>query len=407
MPITLADLQRLDQDDPLARFRAEFELPADIIYLDGNSLGALPRATPARVAEVITEQWGTGLIRSWTDAGWLDLPTRLGDKIGALLGAAPGTVLAADSTSINLFKLLSAALRLRPDRRVILSEAGNFPTDLYVAEGLAELLAQGHELRLTNPADLPAALGPDVAVVMLTHVNYRTGAMHNMATLTAAAHAAGALTVWDLAHSAGAVPLALEVAAADFAVGCGYKFLHGGPGAPAYLYVAERHQADARYPITGWLGHADPFGFHPTYAPAPGIARATVGTPSILAMTALEVGVDILLRASMPELRRKSQRQADLLIALVEERCPALTLATPRDPAQRGSQVSFRHPQAETIMRALIARGVIGDFRAPDILRFGITPLTLRYTDLWHAAVAISEEARSGALLHRDMSRSH
>ena len=379
----------------MAGFRAEFELPADIVYLDGNSLGALPKATPARVAAVITEQWGVGLIRSWTAAGWLDLPSRLGDKIARLLGAAPGTVLAADSTSINLFKLLSAALRLRPDRRVILSEAGNFPTDLYVAEGLAELLRQGHTLRLAEPADIAGAIGADVAAVMLTHVDYRTGAMHDMPALTAAAHAHGALTVWDLAHSAGAVPLALEAAAADFAIGCGYKFLHGGPGAPAYLYVAPHHQAAARYPITGWLGHADPFGFHPTYAPAPGIARATVGTPSILAMTALDVGVDILLRASMPELRRKSQRQADLLIALVEASCPGLTLATPRDAARRGSQVSFRHPQAEPIMQSLIARGVIGDFRTPDILRFGITPLTLRYADLWHAAAAISEESKA------------
>ncbi len=401
MAIELADLQRLDRDDPLTGFRADFELPADIVYLDGNSLGALPKATPARVAAVITEQWGIGLIRSWTAAGWLDLPSRLGNKIARLLGAAPGTVLAADSTSINLFKLLSAALRLRPDRRVILSEAGNFPTDLYVAEGLAELLGLGHTLRLAEPADIAGAIGPDVAVVMLTHVDYRTGAMHDMPALTAAAHAHGALTIWDLAHSAGAVPLALEAAAADFAVGCGYKFLHGGPGAPAYLYVAPQHQAAARYPITGWLGHADPFGFHPTYAPAPGIARTTVGTPSILAMTALDVGVDILLRASMPELRRKSQRQADLLIDLVEASCPELTLATPRDSARRGSQVSFRHPHAETIMQSLIARGVIGDFRAPDILRFGITPLTLRYAELWRAAVAIGEESKARGLAPR------
>lgn len=398
MAIELADLQRLDRDDPLAGFRAEFELPADLVYLDGNSLGALPKATPARVAEMITRQWGVGLIRSWMAAGWLDLPSRIGDKIARLLGAAPGTVLAADSTSINLFKLLAAALRLRPDRRVILSEAGNFPTDLYVAEGLAELLRQGHSLRLVEPADLALAIGPDVAAVMLTHVDYRTGAMHDMAAVTAAAHAHGALTVWDLAHSAGAVPLALEAAAADFAVGCGYKFLHGGPGAPAFLYVAPRLQAEARYPITGWLGHADPFAFHPTYAPAPGIAGATVGTPSVVAMTALEVGVDLVLRASMPELRRKSQRQAELLIDLAEARCPALALATPRSAAMRGSQVSFRHPQAEAIMQALIARGVIGDFRAPDIMRFGITPLTLSYADLWQAATAIGEEGRKPRL---------
>ena len=393
MPITRDDLERLDRSDGLAPFRAEFALPPGVIYLDGNSLGALPRATPGRVAAVLEAEWGRGLIRSWNDAGWIVLPERVGDKIGRLLGAPPGTVMAADSTSVNVFKLLSAALALRPGRRVILSEAGNFPTDLYIAEGLVALLAAGHELR-TADADADAigpALGPDVAVLMLTHVDYRTGRMHDMAAITAAAHAAGTLVLWDLAHSAGAVPVDLAGADADFAVGCGYKFLNGGPGAPAFLYVAERLQAEARYPITGWLGHADPFAFHPSYVPAPGIARAVVGTPSIPAMAALEVGVDIALRAPMAAVRTKSLHQAEVLIALVAQRCPGLTLATPTDPAHRGSQVSFRHADAYAVMQALIARGVIGDFRTPDILRFGITPLYVTFADLWDAVAVLHD----------------
>ena len=397
--MTRDELELLDRTDPLAPFRDAFILPEGVVYLDGNSLGAMPRATPGRVAEVIGREWGQGLIRSWNDAGWIGLPERVGDKIGQLLGAPPGTVIAADSTSVNVFKLLSAALALRPGRRVILSETGNFPTDLYIAEGLIALLGRDHALR-TVPADgIMAALGPDVAVVMLTHVNYRTGRMHDMATVTAAAHDAGALVLWDLAHSAGAVPVHLADAGADFAVGCGYKFLNGGPGAPAFLYVAQQWQAAARYPLTGWLGHADPFGFHPSYAPAPGVARAVVGTPSILAMAALDVGVDIALQAPMQQLRAKSVHQGDVLMRLVEQECAGhgLELATPTDPALRGSQVSFRHPDAYAIMQALIARGVIGDFRTPDILRFGITPLTLRYAELWDAVATLREVLVGGA----------
>lgn len=390
MPLARADLERLDRDDPLAPFRDEFALPPGV-YLDGNSLGALPRATASRVAAVVEQEWGRGLIGSWNDAGWLGLPLAVGEKIARLLGAAPGTVVAADSTSVNVFKLLAVALGLRPGRRVILAERGDFPTDAYVAEGLAALLGGGHALRLVEPGGIAAALGPDVAVVLLAHVNYRTGAMHDMAAVTAEAHAAGALTLWDLAHSAGAVPVALEAAGADLAVGCGYKFLNGGPGAPAFLYVAERLQAEARFPITGWLGHAEPFGFHERFAPAPGIARAIVGTPSILALSALEVGVDIALRAPMAEVRAKSLRQSALLETLVAERCPALAPAGPPPGAARGSQVSFRHPEAYAIMQALIARGVTGDVRAPDILRFGITPLTLRHAELWDAAEALRE----------------
>jgi kynureninase len=306
-------------------------------------------------------------------------------------------VIAADSTSVNLFKLLGAALGMRPDRRVILSEAGNFPTDLYIAEGLIAQLGRGHALRTLPAEAIMDALGPDIAVLMLTHVNYRTGVMHDMAALTAAAHRAGALVLWDLAHSAGAVPVDLVGAGADFAVGCGYKFLNGGPGAPAFLYVAPAHQDAARFPLTGWLGHAEPFAFHPSYVPAAGIARATVGTPSVLAMAALEVGVDIALRAPMAKLRVKSLRQSDLLIALAAQECPGLEPATPVDPARRGSQVSFRHPEAYAVMQALIDRGVIGDFRTPDIIRFGITPLTLSYAALWDAVAILREVLETGA----------
>jgi kynureninase len=389
MPISRSDLAALDQADPLAPFRSEFTLPDGVIYLDGNSLGPLPIATPGRLAEVIGQEWGQGLIRSWNDAGWISLSERVGDKIGRLLGAQAGTVIAADSTSVNVFKALGVALGLRPGRRVIVSEAGNFPTDLYIAEGLIALLGDQHELRVVEPGEILSALGPDVAVLMLTHVNYRTGTMHDMATITASAHAAGALTLWDLAHSAGAVPVDLAAAGADLAVGCGYKFLNGGPGAPAFLYVAEALQAQARFPITGWFGHAEPFAFHGTYRPASGIARSTVGTPSILAMAALEVGVDIALRVPMADLRAKSLRQAELLMALAGEFCPGLEPVTPSDPAIRGSQVSFRHPEAYAIMQALIASGVIGDFRTPDIIRLGITPLYLRYVDLWDAALIL------------------
>jgi kynureninase len=399
--ITRAELEALDRADSLARFRELFTLPLGVVYMDGNSLGALPRATPARVAELVSREWGEGLIRSWNDAGWIDAPARIGNKIGRLIGAPAGTVMVADSTSVNLFKLLGAALALRPDRRVILSERGNFPTDLYIAEGIAALLDRGHTLRLVDGKDVAAAIDPDVAVVMLTHVNYHTGAMFDMAPVTAAAHAAGAIMLWDLAHSAGAVPVDLAACDADLAVGCGYKFLNGGPGAPAFLYVAERLQAAARFPLTGWLGHAAPFAFEHSYRPAAGIARAVVGTPPMLSLAALEVGVDIALAAPVAEVREKSLRQTALFADLVAQQCPdmRLRLASPTDPARRGSQVCFAHEHAYPIMQALIARGVIGDFRAPDILRFGVTPLYLGYADLWDAAQTLRTVLAGGEWL--------
>ena len=393
-----ADLEALDRADPLAPFRDRFTIPDGIIYLDGNSLGALPRDTPGRVAATVRDEWGRGLIRSWNDAGWIDLAGRVADRIAGLVGARAGSVVVADSTSVNLFKVLGAALALRPDRRVILSERSNFPTDLYVAQGLAAFAGRGHAVRTVEPDEVVGAIGDDTAVVMLTHVNYRTGAMHDMAALTAAAHARGALTVWDLAHSAGAVPVDLTAAGADLAVGCGYKFLNGGPGAPAFLFAAPRHHGSLRFPISGWLGHAAPFAFEHDYRPAPGLAHATVGTPPILSLVALDVGVSLAAEADMDAVRAKSLHQVDLLATLMEEAAPGLFhRVTPTDPARRGSQLCLSHPDAYAIMQALIARGVIGDFRAPDILRFGITPLTLGYAELWDAAAILGEVMSSGA----------
>ena len=386
--MTREDFAALDAADPLAPFRTEFELSEDVLYLDGNSLGPLPRIARERVAACVSEEWGNGLIRSWNDAGWIDLPKRVGGKIGALIGAEPDSVVAADSTSVNLFKCLSAALALRPDRTVIVSEKSNFPTDLYMAEGLSALLGGRHELRLIeDPSELPGALTDDVAVLMLTHVNYRTGYMHDMKAVTDAAHATGALTLWDLAHSAGAVPVNLTTANADFAVGCGYKYLNGGPGAPAFLYVAPRHQQDASQPLTGWFSHKAPFAFDHRFAPTDGIGKFLCGTPPVLAMTALDAAMDLWAGVDMNAVREKSVALTESFITLVEERCAGLglTLASPRNEEHRGSQVSFAHDNGYPVMQALIARGVIGDFRAPDLLRFGFTPLYTRFMDVWDA----------------------
>jgi kynureninase len=394
--LTRDEVEALDCADELARFRDRFVLPHGVIYLDGNSLGALPKATPARVAQVLKQEWGQSLIRSWTDHGWIDLQFRVGEKIGRLIGAAPSTTVVADSTSVNLFKLLAAALDQRPGRAVILTEEGNFPTDLYVAQGLAALLQRGHVLRPVPTAGLFDALDGQVAVLMLTHVNYRSGAMHDMAALTRAAHAAGALVLWDLSHSVGAVPLQLDADDVDLAVGCGYKYLNGGPGAPAFLHVAQRLQDDLRPPLTGWLGHAEPFAFESSYRPACGIARTVVGTPPILSLAAFEVGVDVTLEAPMAAVRAKSLRLAELFMALMEQEAE-FRLLTPRHAAGRGSQVSFAHPHGYAIMQALIERGVIGDFRAPDVLRFGIAPLYVRFVDVWDAVTVLRNVLRTEA----------
>jgi kynureninase len=397
--LTLADFEALDRDDPLRTLRDAFMLPDGVVYLDGNSLGALPRETPARLHELAARQWGQDLIRSWTAHDWIGAPQRVGDKIARLIGAGQGEVVVSDSTSVNLFKLLAAACRLRPDRSVILSEPGNFPNDLYVAQGLQSLSNGRIELRLVSAGQIEAAIDERVAVVLLTHVHYKTAAVHDMARITARAHAQGALTLWDLSHSAGAVPVDLNAAQADFAVGCGYKYLNGGPGAPAYLYVAQRHQATAASPITGWLGHARPFDFIDDYAPAPGIGRYLAGSHPILGITALEVGVDLMLQADAQCRVDKSRALSELFVALVESRCAGqgLELASPRDAQARGSHVAFRHAQAYAVMQGLIARGVIGDFRAPDLMRFGFAPLYNRHADIWHAVEALRDLLQTGA----------
>jgi kynureninase len=420
MSLSRDDCLARDAADPLAAHRASFALPEGVIYLDGNSLGALPRATAARLAQVVDSEWGEGLIRSWNAAGWIDAPRRVGAKIAALIGARDDEVICADSTSINLFKVLACALRLlraQPPvaadaRRVILSERGNFPTDLYMAQGLVDLLGAEHTLMLVEPHEMAStvdALGPRLAVLMLTHVNFQTGAMHDMAALTAQAQRHGALVLWDLAHSAGAVPVDLNRANADFAVGCGYKYLNGGPGAPAFVFAAQRHLARLAadpfaQPLSGWLGHRAPFAFDSGYAPAAGIERFAVGTPSILALAALDCGVDTVRAAGIDALRTKSVALSDLFIRLVDERCDGLDLAlvTPRDPARRGSQVGYAHRAAWPVMQALIGArpAVIGDFRAPDILRFGFAPLYVRFVDVWDAVEALREILASGR--HRE-----
>ena len=397
--LTLADLEALDRDDPLGSLREAFMLPDGVVYLDGNSLGALPRETPARLQEVAAGQWGQGLIRGWTVHDWIGAPQRVGDKIARLIGAGQGEVVVSDSTSVNLFKLLAATCRLRPGRPVILSEPGNFPNDLYVAQGLQRPNDGRIELRLAPADRIEAAIDEHVAVVMLTHVHYKSAAVHDMARITAHAHAQGALALWDLSHSAGAVPVDLNAAQADFAVGCGYKYLNGGPGAPAYLFVARRHQAAAVSPITGWLGHARPFDFVDAYAPAPGIGRFLAGSHPVLGITALEVGVDLMLQADAQRLFDKSRALSELFVALVESRCAGqgLEVASPREAKARGSHVALRHAQAYAVMQALIARGVIGDFRTPDLMRFGFAPLYNRHCEIWHAVETLRDVLQTAA----------
>lgn len=386
-----AGAEALDREDPLADLRGEFDLPDGVVYLDGNSLGPPVHGTGEALRALVHDQWGNNLITGWTTHGWMDLPSRVGDDIAEIIGAAPGEVVVTDSTSVNLFKALAAGLALRPGRPVILSEEGNFPTDLYVAQGLTELLAGRAALRVVSAPDLEAALGDGVAVVTLTHVDFRTGRMHDLDTLTGIAHAAGALVLWDLSHSAGAMPLALDEWGVDLAVGCGYKYLNGGPGAPAFLFAAAHLQAEARQPLSGWLGHAAPFAFEPVYRPAAGIGRFLCGTPPILSLAALARGVRLLGSVDMTEVRRKSVALGDLFIELVAGRCGewGFELASPSRAEQRGSQVSFRHAEGYGIVQALIARGVIGDFRVPDLLRFGLAAPYVRYVDVWDAVEAL------------------
>ncbi|MDN3545429.1 MAG: kynureninase [Roseateles asaccharophilus] len=416
---TRDDALARDAADPLRGLKAQFDLPPGMIYLDGNSLGVLPKTTAARVQEVITQEWGRDLIKAWNTADWMHLPERVGDKIARLVGAAPGELVVADSTSLNLYKVLAAALEIvktdAPQRRLIVSERSNFPTDLYIAESLCR--QHGFTLKLVDGVDeIPAALNAELAVLMLTEVNYRSGYKHDMKALTAAAHAAGALTVWDLAHSAGAVPVDLKGANADFAIGCGYKYLNGGPGAPAFVWVHPRHADRFWQPLSGWMGHAAPFQFTPDYRPAPGVRRYVCGTPSVIATSALECGVDTVLAAEplggMVALREKSLALTEAFAALAEARCAELGIyvVSPREPAQRGSQVclALKAPLQEAgyaVVQALIARGVIGDYRAgdparldamPHILRFGFTPLYIGFTEVWDAVEHLHQVLASG-----------
>ena len=395
--ITREDAARLDSEDPLAGCRDRFHLPAGVIYLDGNSLGAMPKGVPGRLRRAIEEEWGDGLIRSWNDADWYHAPQRTGARIARLVGAQPDEVVVTDSTSVNLFKLLVAAVRMRAPRRVVLSERGNFPTDVYVAQGVAELL--GMELRCVDADDVLDAIDDRVAVVSLTHVDYRTGRIHDMAGITRKAHAHGALVVWDLCHTAGAMPCDLGGCGVDLAVGCGYKYLNGGPGAPAFVFVARRHHERMRQPLTGWHGHARPFDFAGAYEPAPGIDRMLAGTAPQLSLLALEQALEVFDGVDMGAVRRKSERLTDLFIRLVEQELPGFgfSIASPRDVARRGSQVCLKHAEGYAMVQALIARGVIGDFRAPDILRFGFAVLYVGFTDAWDAVAALKDVVVSGA----------
>lgn len=386
--------ETLDAVDPLRQFRDAFILPPGVIYLDGNSLGARPRGALEIAQRVIEQEWGHDLIRSWNTAGWFDLPSRLGNKLARLIGAGDDEVVITDTISINLFKVLAGALKMRPGRQVIVSERENFPTDLYMAQGLAQLLEQGHRLVLIDSHDeLAHVLDEQVAVVMLTHVNYRTGAMWDMASATAKVHDCGALMLWDLAHSAGAVEVDLHAAKADFAVGCTYKYLNGGPGSPAFVYVNSRWIGELQQPLSGWWGHAAPFVFDPEYRPAADIRRTLCGTQGIVSMAMIEPGLDLMHEATMTALRKKSVALTSRFIEQVEARCAGLglSLATPREPALRGSQVSFIHEHGYAVMQALIARGVIGDYREPGILRFGFAPLYVRFQDVDAAAEALRE----------------
>ena len=391
--LTREDFLKLDRQDPLASFRRKFHIPPGVIYMDGNSLGAMPRAASERVREVTEREWAQQLIKSWNTADWFNAPYRIGDKIAKIIGAAQGEVVATDSTGVNLFKAISAALKINSDRSVIVMEGSNFPTDNYITQGLIEFLGRQHCIRFAEIDDLMEAIDDGVAVVSLTDVHYKTGHRLDMQAITARAHRHGALTVWDLCHSAGAIPVDLNAARADFAVGCGYKYLNGGPGAPAFIFVAKRHQDDVRQPLTGWWSHRAPFDFTRDYEIADGINRMLSGTQPIISLCALEVGVDIMASADIYKIREKSKKMGNMFIAAVEQKCDGygFGLVSPRNADERGSQVSLSHENGYAIMQALIERGVIGDFRAPQILRFGLTPLYLRYVDVWNAVDILAD----------------
>lgn len=388
----------LDRNDPLAKKRAEFQIPKGVIYLDGNSLGCLPERVTRRMSSTVSAEWGQSLIRGWNQHDWIGLPRRVGARIAPIIGADESDVIACDSTSLNLVKCLSAALKLNADRKIILSDTGNFPTDLYMAQGLAAALEKDHELKLVAPEEIEAALTEDIAVLMLTEVDFCTGRRYDMKALTAAAQARGILTVWDLSHSAGALPVDLKGAHADFAIGCSYKYFNGGPGAPAFIYVRHDHLPHVQPLLSGWMGHEAPFAFDLDYRPAEGMERMTAGTPPILGLSALEAALEVWDDVDMADIRAKSMALGDLFIEEVERRCEGygLTLASPRNADERGSHVSFHHADGYAIMQALISEGVIGDFRAPDIVRFGFAPLYVSYRDVADAAATLERILKTG-----------
>ncbi|MDN6746517.1 MAG: kynureninase [Brevibacterium sp.] len=393
--------ERLDAEDPLRSFKDEFILPPDTIYLDGNSLGARTKGAAERAQEVIEDEWGTGLIRSSNTAGWFDLPATLGEKVAGIVGGGAGSTVVTDTTSINLFKAASAALKMQatdaPERRVILTQRENFPSDIYMLQGLAEQLGDDYEVRLVDDeevtAGFPNTMSDEVALVVLTHVNYRTGRLFEMESTTSAIHAGGAMVIWDLCHSAGALEIDLAGSGADMAIGCTYKFLNGGPGSPAFIWVAEALQNRFTQPLSGWWGHAKPFEMSPDYAPADGIRRYLTGTQGVISMSVAELGLDIAARADMAAVRAKSLALSDLFIDLIEARLSdhPVDIVTPREHEHRGSQVSITHPEGFAIMSALIERGIIGDYREPEVLRFGLTPLYTGFTDVWDTVEALRD----------------
>lgn len=406
--MNLDDVLDLDQADPLAAKRGEFALPDNVVYLDGNSLGAMPLAAQQRSLHVVEQQWGRDLIQSWNSHDWIDLPITVGEKIAPLLGAARGQVICCDSTSVNLFKLLCCALGMQKDRRLVLSQTDNFPADLYIAQGLNNL-SSGEicKLEVIDDTEIEARLDESVAVLMLTHVNFRSGKLHDMRRLTARAHEKGVLVIWDLAHSTGALPLELDDWGVDFAVGCGYKYLNGGPGAPAFIYAAERHHASIRQPLTGWMGHQKPFSFSGEYQPAPGVQQFLCGTPPVLSMSVMDAALEVFEGVDMEELRAKSMGLSELFIQLCQsnKHLRELILVSPQNSHDRGSQLAFAHPSAFAICQALIERGVIADFRAPDILRIGLAPLYLRYRDIWDAVQILAEIMMTRSYLQDQYSR--
>lgn len=387
-----AHFEALDDADPLSNAVARFSLPDGVVYLDGNSLGPLAVHVPGVVQQVVEEEWGEDLIRSWNANGWWEKARVVGDRIASMIGAPNGTVVVGDTTTVSVYKAASAACRLRPGPPTILTDSGNFPTDLYALGSVADRF--GKELRVLPPEEIVAAIGDDTSLVALTHVDYRTGRRHDMAEITATARAAGAIVVWDLAHSVGVMDL--DLSEADMAVGCGYKYLNGGPGAPAFIYVAERHQDDFINPIAGWWGHHAPFEMSERFEPAGGIARAQIGTQPIISLAALEAALDVFEDVDMTLLREKSERLTSDFIALVDERLDGFEVVTPRDASARGSHVSLSHPEAESMMAALIADGVIGDVRPPNLLRFGFAPIYQRHTDVWDAVERLARVVSEG-----------